>query len=86
MIFYLVRLWYILPVSCFLIMGQYVHLPKHVQCVGIIDRVSILIGGYEIEALVSISVRFGNLLEPMMGLSGNVWAQSLLSSMMFQFP
>ena len=36
------------------------------------------------EALVSISLRFGNLLKPIIGLSGNVGAQSLLFSIMFQ--
>ena len=35
-------------------------------------------------ALVSISLRFGNLLNLMIGLSGNVLAQSLLCWIMFQ--
>ena len=41
-------------------------------------------GGYEMEAFVSISLRLGNLLKPMIGLSGNVLEQSLLCWMMFQ--
>ena len=32
--------------------GQYVHLPRQVQCVGIIFLVSFSAGGYEIEAWV----------------------------------
>ena len=36
------------------------------------------------NALVSMSLRFGNLLKPMSGLSGNVEAQSLLCWIIFQ--
>ena len=36
------------------------------------------------EALVSKSLRFGSLLKPMIGLSGNVLEQSLLCWIMFQ--
>ena len=35
-------------------------------------------------ALISKSLRFGNLLKPMMSLSGNMLAQSLLCCIMFQ--
>ena len=48
------------------------HLPSRVQWVGISFVLTISFGGYEMEALVSISLRLGNLLKPMIGLSGNV--------------
>ena len=48
------------------------HLPRRVQCVGIIFLVSISGGGYEIEALVSISLRVWSLLKPTIGFSGKV--------------
>ena len=36
------------------------------------------------DALLSMSLRFGNLLKPVIGLSGNVEAQSLLCWIIFQ--
>ena len=45
------------------------HFPNLVQCVGIMLLASFGCGGYVIEALVKISLRFGNLLNPMIGLS-----------------
>ena len=51
---------------------------------GISFLVSMVFGGYTMEALVSISLRFGSLLKPMIGLSGNVLEQSLLCWIMFQ--
>ena len=38
------------------------------------------------ETLLSISLKFGNLLKPIIGLSGNVFVQSVLCSIMFQLP
>ena len=40
------------------------HLPSRVQWVGISFVLTISFGGYEMEALVSISLRLGNLLKP----------------------
>ena len=60
------------------------HLPSRVQWVGISFVLTISFGGYEMEALVSLSLRLGNLLKPMIGLSGNVLEQSLLCWIMFQ--
>ena len=62
-----------MTLSNFLIMGQYVHLPRHVQCVGIIFLLSIYGGGYEIDTVLSISLIFGSLLKPTIGFSGKVW-------------
>ena len=47
-----------MTLSTFLIMGQYVHLPWRVQCVGIIFLVLFSAGGYEIEALVPMNELF----------------------------
>ena len=58
--------------------GHYVHLPSLVQWVGIVGFASILLGGHEIKAFVRKSLRFGNLLKPMICLFGNVLEQLLL--------
>ena len=68
-----------------LINGQYVHLPSLVQTVGLCTLVFVLVGGYCIEAFVSMSLRFGSLLKPITGLSLNRWPQSGLLLIIFQF-
>ena len=60
------------------------HLPSLVQCLGMICFVGISLTGYVMDALVRRSLRFGNLLKPTIGLSLNVWTQSLLCSIIFQ--
>ena len=42
-------------------------------------------GGYTVVALVSKSLKFGNLLKPMMGFSLNIDLQSGLFGIMFHF-
>ena len=56
------------------------HLPSLVQIFGM-GVANVLSTG----ALVSISLRFGSLLNPTIGLLVNSWPQSALLVMMFQF-
>ena len=48
------------------------HFPNLVQTLGISLSGALAIGGYKIDALVSISLRFGNFLKPTVGLVSNV--------------
>ena len=59
------------------------HLPSLVQCLGMICFIDISLTGYVMVALIRRSLRFGNLLKPTIGLSLNVWTQSLLYSIIF---
>ena len=69
----------------FLIRGQYVHLPNLVQ-IGTCCEVDILSwGGYTVVELVSISLRFGSLLNPTIDLVVKIGPQSGLLEIMFQF-
>ena len=61
------------------------HLPNRVQTLGISLFGAVASGGYEMDALVSISLKLGNFLKPTIGLVLNVCAQSLLCSIIFQF-
>ena len=54
-------------VANFFIIGQYVHLPNLVQMLGVGVRVVFGTGGYMSEALVSMSLRLGSLLNPTIG-------------------
>ena len=54
------------------IIGQYVHLPSQVQCFAMGCLIGASSAGYVMEALVRMSLRFGNLLKPTIGLSLNV--------------
>ena len=55
----------------FLIRGQYVHLPNLVQIVALFGSWAESMGGYLREALVSMSLRLGSLLNPITGFSLN---------------
>ena len=61
------------------------HLPNLVQISGLGVWVISWVGGYLILTFVSLSLKFGNLLKPIMGLSSNVDPQSELLVMIFQF-
>ena len=69
----------------FLIRGQYVHLPNLVQIVALCGSWAVSMGGYLREALVSMSLRLGSLLNPITGLSLNSVPQSGLLLRIFQF-
>ena len=68
-----------------LIRGQYVHLPSLVQIVALWGSSVVLLGGYLREALVSMSLRLGSLLNPITGFSLNSVPQSGLLLRIFQF-
>ena len=72
-------------VANFLIIGQYVHLPNLVQMPGMGVGVVFCTGGYMSEALVSMSLILGSLLNPTIGLLVNSCPQSALLVIMFQF-
>ena len=69
----------------FLISGQYVHLPNLVQ-VGTYCEVDVFSwGGYTVVELVSISLKFGSLQNPIIGSVVKIGPQSGQLEIMFQF-
>ena len=61
------------------------HLPNLVHMAGLGGAISSFTGGYLRIAFVRVSLKFGNLLKPVMGLSWNRFPQSTLLEIMFQF-
>ena len=70
---------------CFLIKGQYLHLPSLVQIFGMGSVVTVSVGGKSMVELVMRSLKLGNLLYPIIGGLGNKSPQSVLLLIMFQF-
>ena len=60
------------------------HLPNLVQMTGFGGATSSFTGGYLMIAFVRVSLKFGNLLKPITGLSWNRFPQSALLEIMFQ--
>ena len=60
----------------FLVRGQYVHLPMLVQSVTYCEVGLYSSGGYTVVGLVSISLKFGGLLNPTIGLVVKIGPQS----------
>ena len=65
--------------------GQYVHLPSLVQTGTCCGAILVSWGGYTVFELVSMSLRFGSLLNPTIGFVVKIGPQSGLLEIIFQF-